>query len=70
MIVGVPKETKRDEYRVALLPVGAEELARAGHTVLVEAARGSARGWPTRLTPPAAANWSTRPPRSSHAPIW
>ena len=27
MIVGVPKETKRDEYRVALLPVGAEELA-------------------------------------------
>ena len=26
MIVGIPKETKRDEYRVSLLPVGAEEL--------------------------------------------
>ena len=29
MIVGVPKEIKRDEYRVALLPVGVEELVRA-----------------------------------------
>ena len=26
MIVGVPKEIKADEYRVAMLPVGAEEL--------------------------------------------
>ena len=26
MIVGVPKEIKRDEYRVAMLPVGVEEL--------------------------------------------
>ena len=30
MIVGVPKEIKAEEYRVAMLPVGAEELtARA-----------------------------------------
>ncbi len=29
MIVGVPKETKRDEYRVGLLPVGVEELVDA-----------------------------------------
>ncbi len=28
MIVGVPKEIKRDEYRVAMLPVGVEELTR------------------------------------------
>ena len=28
MIIGVPKEVKRDEYRVAMLPVGAEELVR------------------------------------------
>ena len=40
MIVGVPKETKRDEYRVGILPVGVEELARAGHQVLVERGRG------------------------------
>jgi alanine dehydrogenase len=44
MIVGVPKEIKRDEYRVALLPVGAEELKRAGHTVLVEAGAGVGSG--------------------------
>jgi alanine dehydrogenase len=30
----VPRETKDDEYRVALLPVGAERLARDGHTVV------------------------------------
>ena len=35
MIVGVPTEVKIDEYRVSLLPVGAEELNRAGHKVLV-----------------------------------
>ncbi|MCH5374458.1 MAG: alanine dehydrogenase, partial [Planctomycetes bacterium] len=44
MIIGVPKEIKRDEYRVALLPVGAEELVRAGHTVLVEAGAGLGSG--------------------------
>lgn len=44
MIVGVPKETKTDEYRVAMLPVGAEELAAAGHTVLIEAGAGLGSG--------------------------
>ena len=44
MIVGVPKETKLDEYRVGLLPVGAEELTRAGHTVLVESGAGEGSG--------------------------
>ena len=46
MIVGVPRETKRDEYRVALLPVGAEELVRAGHEVLVERSAGAGSGLP------------------------
>lgn len=46
MIVGVPRETKRDEYRVALLPVGAEELVRAGHAVLVERGAGAGSGLP------------------------
>ena len=46
MIVGIPKETKRDEYRVALLPVGAEELVRAGHAVLVERGAGAGSGLP------------------------
>lgn len=44
MIVGLPKEIKRDEYRVALLPVGAEELVRAGHQVIVEEGAGLGSG--------------------------
>lgn len=40
MIVGVPTEIKDNEYRVALAPAGARELARRGHTVLVEAGAG------------------------------
>ena len=44
MIIGVPKEIKQDEYRVGLLPVGAEELVRAGHTVLVEVGAGLGSG--------------------------
>jgi alanine dehydrogenase len=44
MIVGVPREIKADEYRVALLPVGAEELTGAGHTVLVETGAGLGSG--------------------------
>lgn len=44
MIVGVPREIKADEYRVAMLPVGAEELTTAGHTVLIEAGAGLGSG--------------------------
>jgi alanine dehydrogenase len=36
MIVGVPKEVKDDEYRVAITPAGVRELTAAGHTVLLE----------------------------------
>lgn len=36
MIIGVPKEVKRDEYRVGLTPFNAHECVLAGHTVLVE----------------------------------
>ena len=46
MIVGVPREIKQDEYRVALLPVGAEELKRAGHEVLIETGAGLGSGIP------------------------
>ena len=44
MIIGVPKEVKRDEYRVGLLPVGVEELTRAGHKVIVERGAGLGSG--------------------------
>ncbi len=36
MIIGVPKEIKLQEHRVALLPSGAKQLVKAGHTVIVE----------------------------------
>ena len=40
MRVGVPREVKNREYRVALTPAGVTELVRAGHTVLVEQGAG------------------------------
>jgi alanine dehydrogenase len=45
MIVGVPREIKSDEYRVALLPVGAQLLCQDGHTVLVENEAGLGSGY-------------------------
>jgi alanine dehydrogenase len=42
MIVGVPKEVKDNEYRVALTPEGARELSHAGHRVLIQ--RGAGEG--------------------------
>jgi alanine dehydrogenase len=44
MIIGVPKEVKEDEYRVAMLPVGAEDLVTRGHQVLVQAGAGMGSG--------------------------
>ena len=40
MKIGVVKEIKPDEYRVALTPAGARELVLRGHEVLVEAGAG------------------------------
>ena len=40
MNVGVPKEIKSDEYRVALTPAGALELTRHGHSVVIEQGAG------------------------------
>jgi alanine dehydrogenase len=46
MIVGVPKEIKEQEYRVALLPSGAYQLVKRGHEVLVERGAGVGAGYP------------------------
>ena len=40
MKVGVPKEVKNHEYRVALTPVGVHELTQHGHEVVVEKGAG------------------------------
>jgi alanine dehydrogenase len=46
VIVGVPKEIKEQEYRVALLPSGAYQLSKHGHEVLVERGAGVGSGFP------------------------
>lgn len=46
MIIGVPKEIKAQESRVALLPSGAYQLIRRGHQVLVEKGAGEGSGHP------------------------
>ena len=45
MIIGVPKEIKTNENRVALVPGGAEALVQAGHTVVVETTAGDGSGF-------------------------
>jgi len=46
MIIGVPKEIKDQEYRVALLPSAAYQLTKRGHQVVVECGAGVGAGYP------------------------
>src|SRR5256885_3793698 len=46
MKIGVAKEIKTDEYRVALTPAGARELVQRGHDVTVEAGAGDGSSFP------------------------
>jgi alanine dehydrogenase len=46
VIVGVPKEVKDNEFRVALTPEGARELTAAGHQVLVQEGAGDGSSLP------------------------
>ncbi|ELR69565.1 Alanine dehydrogenase [Fulvivirga imtechensis AK7] len=46
MIIGVPKEIKNNENRVALTPAGAKELIKRGHTVYVQSSAGEGSGFP------------------------
>jgi alanine dehydrogenase len=48
MRIGVVKEIKPAEWRVALTPAGTEELAAVGHTVLVQEGAGEGSGFPDR----------------------
>lgn len=45
MIVGVPREIKDNEYRVAITPGGIKQLSHAGHQVLVESGSGAGSGF-------------------------
>ena len=46
MIIGIPKEIKNNENRVALTPAGAKELVKRGHTVYVQHTAGENSGFP------------------------
>ncbi len=46
MRVGIPKEVKNHEYRVAITPSGVHELARAGHQVYIERDAGTGSAIP------------------------
>ena len=46
MKIGVPREIKTNENRIALVPAGAETLVGAGHSVVVEAGAGVGSGFP------------------------
>jgi alanine dehydrogenase len=67
MKVGVPKEVKNHEYRVAITPAGVHELARAGHDVFIQKDAGTGSALPDRdfvtagatILPTAEDVWST-----------
>lgn len=46
MVVGVPKEVKNNENRVAMVPDGVYEVAKMGHKVIVESGAGTGSGIP------------------------
>ncbi len=65
MLVGVPKEIKNNEYRVAMTPAGVQQLIEHGHEVLVETKAGEGSRFPdeqyarvgARIVPTAADAW-------------
>lgn len=56
MIIGVPKEIKNNENRVALTPAGAKELVKRGHTVYVQKSAGEGSGFSDETYQQAGAN--------------
>jgi len=65
MRIGVPKEIKTNEYRIALVPAGAETLVAAGHEVFIETGAGIGSGFEddayravgAQIVPDASAAW-------------
>ncbi len=45
MIIGVPKEIKNNENRVAITPAGTQEFVRKGHTVYIQTKAGEGSGF-------------------------
>ena len=68
MIVGIPKEVKDNEYRVAATPEGVRELVHAGHRVVVETGAGDGSALPDTDFAAAGAEILPMPTRSSRPP--
>ena len=60
MRIGVPKEIKADEYRVAMTPAGVKRLAGRGHQVFFEYGAGIRSGYPDSAYQEAGARLSDR----------
>ena len=66
MIIGLPKEIKDNEYRVAITPGGARQLVECGHEVFVQSGAGEGSGFSdeeyrhvgARVVPNAEEAWS------------
>ena len=84
MLVGIPSEIRKNEYRVALTPAGAEALTRAGQRVLIQAGAGEDSGFTddfyeragAEIVPSAAEVWAraemivkVKEPRTSELPL-
>ncbi|MBI4709628.1 MAG: alanine dehydrogenase [Nitrospirae bacterium] len=48
MIIGLPKEIKKHEYRAAVTPAGVRELKKDGHSIIIEKSAGEGSGFPDR----------------------
>jgi alanine dehydrogenase len=68
MIIGIPKEIKDNEYRVAMTPGGVRQLSEAGHEVWVETSAGEGSGFTdeqykacgARIVPTSAEAWNAQ----------
>src|SRR5579875_3765791 len=69
MIVGIPREIKEEEQRVALTPAGAGAFVAHGHTVLVERGAGAGSSLPDRLYAEAGATLAGAPTVWSQAEL-
>ena len=65
MRVGVPKERKNNEFRVAITPSGVHELVRHGHEVLIEPGAGIGSSIPDAAFVAAGASVSASHPWST-----
>ena len=68
LVVGVPKEIKDSENRVAVQPDGVAELVYHGHRVLVETEAGTGSRFSDADTPPLVPRSSIQPTRFSPPP--